>query len=398
MALGNLSRITISKALFGVVCLCYIMIIVLKKYLQKEGIFMKKMMILFLTLLCLFSFSNNVYAKTKKVKMSKSEITLKCGDTKYVKLNNVKGKVKWKISNNKAVIVKRSGKYKNKIKIKAKKVGNVNIIGIYKKKKYICKLKIKPVNSCFKYVKYNSFDDDWKVVSAKTRKGKIFFGITPKAKNIKFTNNELTYNIVNKWFNANIKIKLDKSIGSVADCERKVNSIVKNIPNTLGEDYIKNPHDGIYVLQDLKHYLEERKYTISYADDPFDNYNLDSVWYTILTNDGCSYFWEKSSRKSLTDITYNQMMAESYNYIDGFCLYSKIEITKYNFIDLYNSYDTETEKRLLTEEKNDIMSNFSKVCNLRPFSYQEGNSSSSMSLAPMLGFENCLTDNTKLIQ
>ena len=44
------------------------------------------------------------------------------------------------------------------------------------------------------------------------------------------------------------------------------------------------------------------------------------------------------------------------------------------------------------------MSDFSKVCDLRPFSYQEGNSSSSMSLAPMLGFENCLTDNTKLIQ
>ena len=56
------------------------------------------------------------------------------------------------------------------------------------------------------------------------------------------------------------------------------------------------------------------------------------------------------------------------------------------------------KKRLLTEEKNDIMRNFSKVCDLRPFSYQEGNSSSSMSLVPMLGFENCLTDNTKLIQ
>ena len=45
------------------------------------------------------------------------------------------------------------------------------------------------------------------------------------------------------------------------------------------------------------------------------------------------------------------MMAESYNYIDGFCLYSKIEITKYNFIDLYNSYDTETEKKTVNRRK-----------------------------------------------
>ena len=352
----------------------------------------KTLFVLLVFLLCFSFFYANVYAKDKNVGFNESKASLKCGDTKTVVLKNVKEKVKWKISNNKLQITKKSGKFNNKIEIKAKSAGNTTIIGIYKNKKYKYKVKIESIknNSKFKYVKFNGFEEGWNAVSAKTDKGKIYLGIAPKAKNININNNTITYNFKNKWFNANIEIRFDKSIGSVADCERKVTSIVKNIPNTLGDEYVKNPHNGIYVIQKLSEYFAERKYTISYGNDPFDKNNLDSVWYTELTNDGCSYFWEESERKSLTDIKYKKMLSESFYYIDGYCLYCKTEITKYIFMDLYNSLDTETEKRLLTEEKDGIWREFNKACEIKPFVYESKNLMSGLSSASLFGFYNCL--------
>ena len=62
------------------------------------------------------------YAATKKVKLSKKEVNLKVGKKKTVKLKNVSKKVKWKVVKGKKVVsIKKKGKLKNKIVIKAKK-------------------------------------------------------------------------------------------------------------------------------------------------------------------------------------------------------------------------------------------------------------------------------------
>lgn len=85
-----------------------------------------------------------VQAKSHKVKLSKKKVTITVGKKKTIKLKNVKKKVKWKvIKGKKLVSIKKKGKYKNKITIKAKKAGTVKIRAYYKKKKYTVKVKIK---------------------------------------------------------------------------------------------------------------------------------------------------------------------------------------------------------------------------------------------------------------
>ena len=76
----------------------------------------------------------------KKIKLSKSKITMKKGQSKKLTLKKGKKKlknVKWKSSNKKVVSVTSSGK------IKAKKVGKATITAKYKKKTYKCKVTVK---------------------------------------------------------------------------------------------------------------------------------------------------------------------------------------------------------------------------------------------------------------
>ena len=84
------------------------------------------------------------YAATKKVKLSKKKVRIKVGKKKTIKLKNVKKKVKWKVVKGKKVVsIKKKGKLKNKIVIKAKKAGKAVIKATYKKKKYKVKVTVK---------------------------------------------------------------------------------------------------------------------------------------------------------------------------------------------------------------------------------------------------------------
>ncbi len=86
----------------------------------------------------------NTQAASHKVKLSKKKVTITVGKKKTVTLKNVKAKVKWKVTKGKKVVsIKKKGKYKNKVVIKAKKAGNAKIRATYKKKKYTIKVKVK---------------------------------------------------------------------------------------------------------------------------------------------------------------------------------------------------------------------------------------------------------------
>ena len=105
----------------------------------------KCLALLLASAMVLTSFSNaNTAQAAKKVKLSKSKVSLQVGKTTTVSLNNVtkkdKKKVKWSISNKKVATVTVTGKVN--AKIKAKKKGTANLVAKIGKKKYTCKITV----------------------------------------------------------------------------------------------------------------------------------------------------------------------------------------------------------------------------------------------------------------
>ncbi|MFQ9516445.1 MAG: hypothetical protein ACLRZ9_11570 [Eubacterium sp.] len=86
-----------------------------------------------------------------KVKLSKTKITVTVGKTKTIRLKKVKNKVTWKVSKGKKniAIKKKTGKYKNTVKIYGKKAGAATLTARVKgsKKVYKCKITIKKKNT-----------------------------------------------------------------------------------------------------------------------------------------------------------------------------------------------------------------------------------------------------------
>ena len=85
-----------------------------------------------------------VNAATGKVKLNKKTVTVSVGKKKTIILKKVKHRVVWKIVyGKKNVSIKKKGKYKQKIVIKGRKVGNAKIKAIYGNKKFTLKVKLK---------------------------------------------------------------------------------------------------------------------------------------------------------------------------------------------------------------------------------------------------------------
>jgi hypothetical protein len=81
--------------------------------------------------------SANVEAAKKKARLNKTKATLFVGDTIKLKVKNVKGKVKWKSSNEKVAKVSKKGA------VKAIKSGKATITAKVGNKKFKCKVKVK---------------------------------------------------------------------------------------------------------------------------------------------------------------------------------------------------------------------------------------------------------------
>ena len=93
-----------------------------------------------------FAGSNILSASEKgnSARLSTKKITIVVGKKRTVKLLNAKSKVKWKIVKGKKLIsIKKSGKYNNKLVIKAKKSGKAQVCAYYKSKTFKTYLTIK---------------------------------------------------------------------------------------------------------------------------------------------------------------------------------------------------------------------------------------------------------------
>lgn len=98
----------------------------------------KRGAVVLLFALCLAQIPVAPKAKTKKVKLNLTKVSLLQGATVQLKLLNKKaGAVKWYSKNKKKATVTKKGK------VTAKKTGNVVVYAKYKKKQYKCKVMVK---------------------------------------------------------------------------------------------------------------------------------------------------------------------------------------------------------------------------------------------------------------
>ena len=98
----------------------------------------KRVAVVLLFALCLAQIPVAPKAKTKKVKLNLTKVSLLQGATVQLKLLNKKaGAVKWYSKNKKKATVTKKGK------VTAKKTGSVVVYAKYKKKQYKCKVTVK---------------------------------------------------------------------------------------------------------------------------------------------------------------------------------------------------------------------------------------------------------------
>ena len=74
-------------------------------------------------------------AKKKKIKLSKTKLSVELGKSKKLKLKNAKGKVKWSSSDNKTVVVRKG-------KVTGKRLGTAVVTAKAGKKKYNCRVSV----------------------------------------------------------------------------------------------------------------------------------------------------------------------------------------------------------------------------------------------------------------
>lgn len=109
----------------------------------------KKLVIILILSMLMTSFDMriaDVSAKgnSRKVSLSKKNVTMYAGAKKTLKLKNAKKKVKWTVKNKKiAKISVKKGKYNNSITIRGVKAGKTKIVAKYGKKKYTIKIVVK---------------------------------------------------------------------------------------------------------------------------------------------------------------------------------------------------------------------------------------------------------------
>ena len=115
------------------------------------GVFMNKKRIISIILMWVIVLTSipvisyEAQAKTKEPMLSNKKVVVKKGNTKTIKLKNARKKVQWKVvSGRKNVkIIKKFGKYQNKIKLKARRKGNAVLVAVHGKKIYTLKVMVK---------------------------------------------------------------------------------------------------------------------------------------------------------------------------------------------------------------------------------------------------------------
>lgn len=97
---------------------------------------MKKFLSIIMTIIITMSFMTISVDASTKVRLNKTSLSMRVGNTYTLKLNGAKGKVSWKSSSKSIATVSSKGK------VTAKKVGKTTISAKYKNKTYKCKVSV----------------------------------------------------------------------------------------------------------------------------------------------------------------------------------------------------------------------------------------------------------------
>ena len=205
----------------------------------------------------------------------------------------------------------------------------------------------------------------------KTNNNKILFNVPDNAVNVIVAENQLSYEMINEWFQVKHSYQVNTNIKSAPKCELQIKEITKNLPLSLDKNY-----DPLFFLQDLP----DNYYYYQNGGLEQNDISMDDVWYIIVSEHGAAYFYE-SSKFTDGNLLYDTMIQESFDYIDGVAIHGQIEIQDYNFKSYYNSLATNIEKNEADRTYKTTMGKFLR---------------SNQSLTYTYGFDNCLMRHTQL--
>lgn len=173
------------------------------------------------------------------------------------------------------------------------------------------------------------------------------------------------------------------------ECENYIDSITAGLPMTLTADYAHDEESGVYIIQELKEFFSsDESYNFHLCNTSLDVHN---VWYTSVGSDGVAYFYESCTYPTRQALTYSNMISQACNYHGGVALLETVEVTYFNYQEVYDSKGT-------TIEKNQLASELSSVLSALSYSYVSTPNGGTSFATCIYGFNNCLWNKVRLIK
>ena len=244
------------------------------------------------------------------------------------------------------------------------------------------------VNGNFYKEIFDNYGEPVECVVVNTLDGQLIISKPSCATETSFDEKSYSYTISNEWVNINYKFEIKDDISSAVECENYIDSITAGLPMTLSSDYASTEEAGVYTIQDFKDiFLSDDGYEFMLSS----NRNVHDIWYTSVGTEGVAYFYESCTYPSRESLTYSKMISQACNYHGDVTLLETVEVTYFNYPDVYASKST-------TIEKNELSSDLNEVLNELSISHVSTENGSTSFATCTYGFENCLWDKVKLIQ
>lgn len=157
--------------------------------------------------------------------------------------------------------------------------------------------------------------------------------IPEDAKNIFIEDDKITYSLVWDWGEISYLYEIDSSITNAPDCEKKVNALMeeKGCPYNKGKN----------------------EYSNAYNDS-----NEGNRTYRFISDNGAGYscvinkkYYDSKLYESFQDyefsFSFDELFCEQYTCYDTTTIHYKTSVERWNFIDLYNSLETDIERNQL---------------------------------------------------
>ena len=132
-----------------------------------------------------------------------------------------------------------------------------------------------------------------------------------------------------EWVSFQVIYEIDETITDAAGCEEKIRSITAEFPEQVDEK------GSVYLIEGFEYYLK------GFYDT---EQNLDDVWFVSTNDQGAYYFHEQSTHETADDVLFSLLRSESYLCYDGITIHKTVEVSRYDFMQYYNSKESTIDK------------------------------------------------------